>query len=86
VAVRSAVFYDLLVNLLRGRPALRAAVVEWPEFGALPEVEQGRLLRLMASDALLRGGNYRHVGDWLARATRLNPNDRKAACCAIRSS
>jgi len=78
VEVRSAVFYDLMVNLLRDQPAQRAAVAEWPEFADLPEAEQGRLLRLMASDALLRGGDCQSVGDWLARATTLNPDDRKA--------
>ncbi len=44
-----AVFYDLLVNLLPGRPDRQTEVLNWPQFDDLPAAEKGRLVRLMAS-------------------------------------
>ena len=76
---RAAVFYDLLVNLLGGQPERRTAATRWPEFAALPAVEQARLLRLMATSALVKDRDRRGVGEWLQRAAALNPQDVRAA-------
>lgn len=80
--VRVAVFYDLLVDLLRHQPGRRDEVVWWPEFAALPETEQSRLLRLMSVDAVQHGTDLDVAGEWLDRACRLNPADRRAAVIA----
>lgn len=80
--VRSAVFYDLLVNLLRHQPGRRDDILRWPEFSALRAREQARLLRLTAVDALQHGGDRDRAGAWLARARQLDPGDRKAALLA----
>ena len=49
---RSAIFYDLLVNQLRGRTERRAAALGSPAFQALPAPERARLLRLVAAAAM----------------------------------
>lgn len=82
VATRAAVFYDLLVPLLRGQAEHRAEAVAWPEFSALPAHEQARLLRLMAADAILAGEDRRLAGVWLERACALNPGDARARVLA----
>ncbi|MCC7176508.1 MAG: glycosyltransferase [Bryobacterales bacterium] len=79
VGTRAAVFYDLLVNLLAGQPAAQSEVTGWAEFQALPRGEQARLLRLMASEAILRGGDPAAVKEWLEKARELNPRDLRAA-------
>jgi glycosyltransferase involved in cell wall biosynthesis len=79
---RAAVFYDLMVDLLRGLPERQDAVTKWAEFAELPVDEQGRLLRLMASDGIVRGGDHRMLGRWLRKARALNPADRRAAVLA----
>ncbi len=76
---RTAVFYELLINLLHGQPERQAAVTEWPEFADLPQHEQARLYRLLASKAVLKGGKYPHIDVWLARSQALTPGDRRAA-------
>lgn len=73
--VRLNVFYDLLVNLLRGAPDQQIAITHWPEFLALPAPHQARLLRLMASKALLFEDKPTYVEAWLRRALELNPKD-----------
>jgi glycosyltransferase involved in cell wall biosynthesis len=73
-----AVFYDLLIDWLRDEPARRSEATRWAEFARLPRSERARLLRLMASDALVRGKEQVDVADWLRRATELNPADRRA--------
>lgn len=79
VATRTAVFYDLLVTLLRGAPEEQSAITRWPEFQALPFKEQARLLRLMVSKSLLYAshtqGEQAHLAAWLHRSRQLNPND-----------
>ena len=80
---RAFVFYDLLVNLLAGLPERQAAVIQWPEFDALPKHQRARLFRLMASKALLReepikyvqGGDY--VQEWLSRSLALAPENKR---------
>lgn len=74
--VQTAVFYDLLINLLAGQVERQTAVVQWPAFTALPAAEQGRLFRLMASNAILhqRSGP---VASWLQQAHQLQPSDKR---------
>lgn len=76
---RTAVFYDLLVNLLVGHPRRQDEVTAGREFNNLPEPEQARLLRLMASKAVLNGQQGEHIHAWLRRSRELNPADRRGA-------
>lgn len=76
---RQAVFYDLLVNLLRGSPEKQEAVTHWREFDALPRSSQALLLRLAASQSLMHEGQMGNVGRWFERARALNPKDMKGA-------
>jgi hypothetical protein len=79
---RTAVFYDLLINWLRDQPARREALTECREFAGLPALGRARLLRLMASDAILHEKNHDHVDSWLQRARAVNPADRRAQVIA----
>ncbi|GIV76503.1 MAG: hypothetical protein KatS3mg050_0897 [Litorilinea sp.] len=79
VDVQVAAFYDLLVEQLAGYPERQSQATAWPQFALLPRNEQARLLRLMASQALLRRGDRQAVARWLAEARRLNPADVQAA-------
>jgi hypothetical protein len=76
---RTFVFYDLLVNLLRGDTPRKAEVVEWPEFAQLPQDEQARLLRLIVSKSLQDGEQGKFVAGWLRKARELNPKDKIGA-------
>jgi hypothetical protein len=73
--VRVNVFHDLLVNGLRDVPERQGAVLEWPEFLALPPAERGRLLRLIASAAVLHGTDPASTQDWIRRARAANAWD-----------
>lgn len=75
---RVFVFYDLLINLLTYNPEEQAKVTQEPEFLNLPIIEQARLFRLMASQALRHGLDQRIIGDWLRSSRRLNPADKKS--------
>ena len=79
VITRTAVFYDLLVNLLRDLPDRQSEVARWPEFDDLPRVEQARLLRLMASKAVMDGVDGSYIDEWIQRSRHSNPADRRAA-------
>jgi len=74
---RSWVFYELLVELLDGQPEGQAKILAHPQFQALPEDEQARLLRLMAVKALGSDTSSNRAGEWLAAARRLNKADRR---------
>ena len=74
---RSAVFYDLLVNLLTGFPNRQNMISEWDEFLSLPSDEQSRIYRLMASKAAARGIAREEVYGWLLKSRELNPADRR---------
>jgi glycosyltransferase involved in cell wall biosynthesis len=79
VETRAAVFYDLLVNLLRGRNDRRALMMESGPFMALPAHQQARLLRLTATDAILRRDACdAMMGHWLDRAASLDQGDWRA--------
>ena len=75
LATKTAVFYDLLINLLTGLPKQQNDVIRWPEFTALPADEQARLLRLMASKAVEVGEDHALISEWFHDAMRLNPSD-----------
>jgi glycosyltransferase involved in cell wall biosynthesis len=79
VKTQYAVFYDLLVNLLQGHPNQQSSITDWPQFQRLPVADQARLLRLMASRAMITGGEHEHILSWLQNARELAPKDRKAA-------
>jgi glycosyltransferase involved in cell wall biosynthesis len=74
--VRTHAFYDLLVNLLSGSPFKQNEISQLPQFELLPKKEQARLLRLIASKAIIRGGNHFHVEEWLERSRKINPQDK----------
>lgn len=80
---RRAVFYDLLVTLLRGQPERRHAMAASPQFAALPLTDQGRLLRLMSTEAILRDDDLSHVGEWLRRARASDPSDARTTVLKI---
>jgi len=79
IHVRTAVFYDLLVNLLTDFPERQTEITKWQEFVDLPEQAQARLLRLMVSKTVVHGQNHTQVMKWLHRARKLNPSDWRAA-------
>lgn len=76
---RFAVFYDLLVNLLRGLPEQQTSITHWSGFSSLPLEDQARLLRLMASKGITYGLDRCYIDEWLRRSRQLNPLDRKGA-------
>jgi glycosyltransferase involved in cell wall biosynthesis len=80
---REFVFYDLLVNCLRDFPGRQSALVQSPEFGSLSTVQQARLLRLMASKAMVAGAESKYVKEWLARSRELNPADSRGSAFSI---
>jgi hypothetical protein len=73
--VREAIFYDLLVVLLNGKPDEQRRVVLWPEFKELPVFTQAKLLRLMASKAVAATGGSPYVKEWFELSRKLNPSD-----------
>ena len=86
IGVRTAVFYDLLVNLLLDFPDRQSEFTYQSEFTKLPNREQAKLLRLMAGKTMIHGKDWSHVRNWLDRAWKLNPVDWRAAllCMLIR--
>lgn len=77
--IRSAVFYDLLINQLIGLAQRQNEVIQWPEFRNLAHIEQSRLLRLMASKSILKGYSNDLVNEWLQQSLSLNPRNRRGA-------
>lgn len=75
--VQTAVFYDLLVNLLADTPDRQTAVSQWPQFQALPATEQANLFRLMASTAVLSGAAGEHIASWYQQSRLLSPHDKR---------
>jgi len=80
--VRTAVFYDLLVNLHVGLHDRQREIAGWSQFQALPADTRARLFRLMASKAILIGGEDSFIRTCLENARMLYPNDRKAQTLA----
>lgn len=83
LGVRSAVFYDLLVNLLRPEPDRQREVVAWEQFAALPARERARILRLMASKAILHGGSPGAISRWLTLSRRQRVFDLRAESLSL---
>jgi glycosyltransferase involved in cell wall biosynthesis len=81
IQTRVFVFYDLLINLLEGDPNRQVEVTKWPEFLNLPEHEQARIFRLMASQAVLSGLNRKIVQDWFQASRKLDPANKR--CCLL---
>jgi glycosyltransferase involved in cell wall biosynthesis len=80
VDVRSFVFYDLLVNLLRGQPAEQTAVMERPHFKDLPASDQARLLRLTAAQALLSSESEQgYISRWFEKSIELDATERRTS-------
>jgi glycosyltransferase involved in cell wall biosynthesis len=78
VETRGYVFYDLLINLLAGDPEQQDQIINLPQFDALPDDERARILRLMASQAILRKDiPSGYPVAWLEQARRRDPADRK---------
>jgi hypothetical protein len=71
-------FYDLLVNALANRPDRQQEVLGWPQFLRLPASEQSRLLRLIASRAIVAGVDRTIAEAWLRESRALNPLDLRA--------
>ncbi len=81
--IRTAVFYDLLVNLRRGTPDSQLEVSTWPQFLALPAETRARLFGLMASKAIMADGEASFITSCLQKARELNPADRRGQTLAI---
>jgi glycosyltransferase involved in cell wall biosynthesis len=78
VSTRVAVFHDLLVDLLLGKAAEQTEITQGAEFARLPDTEQARLLRLMATKAIRYvNGDNGLVAQWLHRSRLLNPRDHR---------
>ena len=76
--VRELFFYQVLIQLLRDRPAEQASLTASPQFAELTAAARARLLRLAASEHLL---SRRHVGAarrLLEQAVAFAPDDRSA--------
>ena len=71
-------FYDLLVNALANRPDHQQEVLGWPQFLRLPAAEKSRLLRLIASRAIVAGLDRTIAEAWLRESRALNPSDLRA--------
>jgi hypothetical protein len=78
-AVRTAVFYSLLVVLLRERPEIQREIVHWPEFAALPTKDRVMLFRQMASQAIVFGGKAEAIREWLEQSRLTNRKDLRGA-------
>ena len=77
VNIRVYVFYDLLVNLLSNYPDHQMYLILQPEFLDLPSKDQARLLRLMASKAMIGRSEPKYIDEWLERSLHLNPRDQR---------
>ncbi len=75
VETRAFVFYDLLINLLKGDPERQAAVTQWAEFMDLLADNRAKLFRWMASKALLRGEKHAYIKEWLSLSMKSYPKD-----------
>jgi glycosyltransferase involved in cell wall biosynthesis len=83
VGTRAAAFYDLLVFLLLGKPQEQAEIIGGAGFAKLPAKEQARILRLMASKAILHAEECPLVAEWLRRARALNRSDKTAFLLSV---
>lgn len=79
IEVRFTVYYDLLAVLLADQPDQQQAIIDTPQFQALPQSEQATLLRLVAGRAIVKGHAPEIVHKWLQQSRRLNPADWRGA-------
>lgn len=77
-ATRRAFLYDVLLNLLRQQPMTQEMVITSAPFQALPQDTQADLLRLVAAESILEGGNPAQARRWLAAAKDRDPSDIQA--------
>ena len=84
---RTAVFYDLLVELLPGQVERQTEITQWSQFRSLPAAEQARLYRLMARERVFLETNevdeQERVGEWLERARLLQPDSWRSMLLAL---
>lgn len=81
--VRSAVFYDLLVDQLCGLPDLQEQITSWSEWQDLNPKHRARLLRLMASRAIKDRRDSDNINQWLARSREIAPYDYHAGLLQV---
>jgi glycosyltransferase involved in cell wall biosynthesis len=72
---QTAVFYDLLINLLVGFPDRQAAITESRRFQELPEENRAKSYRLMASKSIVAGVDETRVKEWLHHSVDLDPQN-----------
>ncbi len=72
---RWVVFYDLLVNRLNGFPERQSEILQWPQFLNLPVNMRAKLLRLMASQAIVTGKDNLNIEQWLQESRELDRSD-----------
>jgi len=75
---RAAVFFDLLLNLQRGRYERQKEITLESRFADLPSEKQAWLFRLMASDAILDSGPKSYIKECLSKARELDSSDRRS--------
>lgn len=75
IETRFFVFYDLLVNLLNGLPDQQSDILKWSEFSNLSPIYQAKLLRLMASKAIILEVEGNYINDWMNASRKMNPKD-----------
>jgi glycosyltransferase involved in cell wall biosynthesis len=80
---RSFVFFELLINLLDGKPDEQDAILHGKQFLELPLAERARLLRLVAGKALASGTALRYPQKWLADSRELQPRDRHSLILSL---
>jgi glycosyltransferase involved in cell wall biosynthesis len=83
IGIQTAVFYDLLANLLLDFPARQSEIIQSNQFLRLPKSERAKLLRLMASKTILHGKDQTRVRDWLHQARSSDPGDWRAVFMSL---
>lgn len=86
ISQRSQFFYDVLIVDLDGRPDAQERMLSSSQFRRLPAAEQGRLLRLVAADYVMRGERLALANRWLRQSWRRAPLDAKSAMLALFSA
>ena len=78
IPTRREFFYNLLVGLLSEAPEQQQDIFTSPAFHSLSDPERARLLRLVATNHLLRGVHLGFAQDCLLEALVVWPRDRKS--------
>jgi hypothetical protein len=77
LAIQTHFFYQLLIEDLGGNGDQQTCVVHSEAFLNLPDQEKARILRLIATDHLVRGSTKSQVIPWIEQARYLYPKDLK---------